>query len=278
MKATIRSLMMVLIAIPVGAAHAQRGMGQKRGVAREGVETEMRALEGTVTAVETHACPETTGHGYWGTHLKLETEDRETFNVHVGPHAAVSSLIEGVEAGDALRVEAFRTDRMPDDHYVARALEWGERTVKLRDERLRPVWAGRRGAGSRAAAPRAGRAARNAGPRTRASSSRGRAMRGQGMCGQSMRRRAPSPLMGRDPERLERAAARLRAKLAAMKGAEGQAKVAAMVKVVDELVGQHLAIMERQRMMRGPERPRRRMGPGARRGPATQPSGRGSGP
>jgi hypothetical protein len=103
---------------------------------------ELVTLSGQLQSIETHACPQTTGHGYWGTHLMMESDEGKPINLHLGPTAAIQSRIAGLEPGQALEASAFRTDRMPADHYVAKTLRWADREVALRDDALRPFWAG----------------------------------------------------------------------------------------------------------------------------------------
>lgn len=128
-------------------ALAQRGMGDPTGVARQAVRPELVSLSGKVTAVESGPCELTTGRAGIGTHAMLETQKGESLNVHLGPQLAVAELAKRLKPGTALAVTAFRTDKMPEGHYVAQSLTLGEETIELRDATLRPVWAGGRGAG-----------------------------------------------------------------------------------------------------------------------------------
>jgi len=126
---------------------AQKGMGDLTGVARQAITPEVVSLTGKVTAVETGPCEMTTGRAGIGTHVMLKTEDGESLNVHLGPQVAVAELAKRLKRGTALSISAFRTDKMPEGHYVAQSLTLGNKTIQLRDATLRPVWAGGRGAG-----------------------------------------------------------------------------------------------------------------------------------
>ncbi len=128
-------------------ALAQKGMGEPVGVARQAVRPELVSLSGKVTAVESGPCKLTTGRAGIGTHVILATEDGGALNVHLGPQAAVATLAERLKPGSAVHLSAFRTDKMPEDHYVAKSLTLGEETIPLRDASLRPAWAAARGAG-----------------------------------------------------------------------------------------------------------------------------------
>ncbi len=134
---------------------AQRGMGDQEGVARRGIQPELVALTGEIEKVIVKPCEKTTGRATKGAHILLKTvsdDKQKTLNVHLGPADAeiVEKLVEELSEGKKVSVSAFRTEKMPEDHYVAQSLTLGEETFKLRDEEtLRPVWAGdgRRGRG-----------------------------------------------------------------------------------------------------------------------------------
>ena len=250
--------LMVALMIPA-SAWAQRGMGEKEGVAQQPVKPEMVELAGTVDSIDTHACAQTTGHGYWGMHMMLRSADDRTLNVHLGPVSAVKEMVAGLEEGTRVQVKAFRTERMPADHYVAQSVSWDDQQVTLRDATsLRPVWAGQLGAGQQGMGRQRGMGGQ----------------RGMGRMGPGpMRGNMGMAMPGADGESMQDALQRLQQKVQAMNEATGQAKVDAMAEVVSELVDQHTAMMKmrmqrRERMMQ--QRPRG-MGPGQGRGPATQP-------
>jgi len=50
-------------------------------------------------------------------------------------------------AGQEISFEAFRTDRMPKDAYIAKSIKAGDKVFALRNDNLRPRWAGGRGRG-----------------------------------------------------------------------------------------------------------------------------------
>jgi len=138
------------------AAHAQRGVGDPTGVAQQAVKPEVVSLSGEVLEVKTGPCENTTGPSLLGTHLLLKAGEGETLNIHLGPAAQVEFLAADLTAGKTVKVKGFRTEKMEAGHYVAQTVAYGDRTVQLRDENLRPVWAGGRGARNRAAGVPAG--------------------------------------------------------------------------------------------------------------------------
>ncbi len=126
------------------AAYAQKGMGDDVGVARQAVKPELVTLSGTVLSVETKVCEKTTGRGLLGTHVSIKTEKGNTLIVDLGwaDAEAVKSVAEKLTVGKAVSVVAFQTEKMPKDRYVAKSLTIDGKTTDLRDEYLRPVWAG----------------------------------------------------------------------------------------------------------------------------------------
>jgi len=131
-----------LIAVP---ALAQKGTGERTGMAASGERPAITSLEGVITDVKEGPCEQTTGRSDQGTHLILDTESGPV-NLHLGPSSEVQSLRNGVDVGTEIRADVFRTDRLPPDAFVAVAVTAGDQTFRLRDaETLRPQWAGERG-------------------------------------------------------------------------------------------------------------------------------------
>lgn len=146
------------------ASHAQRGVGESVGVARMPVKPEIVTFTGQLIAINVGPCERTTGRGGIGVHLMIEpaapsdnaataegadkTAQVEPLNIHVGPAAVVQEMLAKFPIGTQLTVTAFRTDKMPANHYAAQSLKSDGTTVTLRDESLRPVWAGAGGRGN----------------------------------------------------------------------------------------------------------------------------------
>lgn len=136
----------LVLGLGTSVANAQRGMGDQSGVARQAVKPKVIQLEGSILSVETGPCKQTTGRALVGTHVMLQAKDGKQLNVHLGPELAVAPIAKQLPKGTAVTIAAFRTEKMPEDHYVAQSITVGEKVLTLRDETLRPVWAGQ-GAG-----------------------------------------------------------------------------------------------------------------------------------
>lgn len=132
----------------LSTAHAQKGVGDETGLARQAVKPTLTSLSGTVVSVDTKVCEKTTGHGEVGTHFLLKTDQNTTLNIDLGWSEAdvVKNLAKNLAQGKQVTVAAFRTEKMPPDRYVAKSVTLDGATTILRDDNLRPVWAGR-GAG-----------------------------------------------------------------------------------------------------------------------------------
>jgi hypothetical protein len=137
-------LLGLLFAVP---AAAQKGMGEPTGVARQAVKPPIETMSGTIKDIKIGPCKRTTGRSREGAHLIVQTESGKTINLHLGPTAALKDDLDQLSAGQQLTFEAFRTDAMPQDAYVAKSLKAGDKTFDLRDDNLRPRWAGGRGGG-----------------------------------------------------------------------------------------------------------------------------------
>ena len=123
-------------------AFAQKGMGDATGLARRGVTPETVLLSGSLAEVLTGPCEKGTGRGEIGTHILVKGDGPEPWNVHLGWSVAVEQIAGRLTIGQPLAIAAFRTDKMPAGHYVAKSVTIDGQTMELRDDRLRPFWAG----------------------------------------------------------------------------------------------------------------------------------------
>ena len=139
---TPAAILVLLCAMAVPPALAQRGMGERAGVGQQVVKPKVISLSGKVLATETGPCEKTTGRAYVGSHFLLITPEGKQLNVHLGPADAVDDLVGRLTAGKKVTVHAFRTAKMTKNHYVAQSLKVDGTTIRLRDEGLRPLWAG----------------------------------------------------------------------------------------------------------------------------------------
>ncbi len=135
-----------LLAIGADPAYAQRGRGDDIGLARQGVRPEIETITGTVSDLLIQPCEMTTGRSIVGAHVILTTPDRGELNVHLGPATDLSDLVADVQKGDAVVAEVFRTEKLPAGQVIAKTLDLDGQQYVLRDDTLRPVWAGQ-GAG-----------------------------------------------------------------------------------------------------------------------------------
>lgn len=132
----------LLWAVLVPTAIAQRGMGDRVGVAQQAVKPEVVHFMGTVKSIVTEPCEMTTGRSTTGTHFVLTVNDEDELNVHLGPASSVEFAAAKLVVGQEVMVEVFRTEKMKQNHYVAQSLTVDGDTIRLRDENRRPEWAG----------------------------------------------------------------------------------------------------------------------------------------
>ncbi len=122
-------------------AAAQKGTGEPTGVARQAIKPTVTEYSGVVTDVKIGPCEFTTGRSLVGAHLVVRTGTEGAVNLHLGPRDAVQPVIDAAPAGTPIMFEAFRTDAMPADAYVAKSITVDGETMALRDDTLRPTWA-----------------------------------------------------------------------------------------------------------------------------------------
>jgi hypothetical protein len=144
MKRILSILMLtgLVWSIPALGVHAQRGVGESRGIASRADTLDVLTFTGRVVAVVTEPCQATTGRASTGTHFLLRTSADEIRNIHLGPAGEVAELADQLSVNRKVIVDCFRTPNMQANHYVANSVKFGKRTVELRDQSLRPVWAG----------------------------------------------------------------------------------------------------------------------------------------
>lgn len=166
MRQLIGMIAVILVPIWMNSALAQRGTGERQGIARQADRPEVQSIEGTLREVKTGPCEHTTGRSPVGTHLMLEGKDAN-YNLHLGPESEVQDVVKLAKIGEKVAATAFRTDRHADEHYVAVTVMLGDEEIRLRDAALRPRWAGRDGRGGGQTAPRGsgGQVDRGDGPR-----------------------------------------------------------------------------------------------------------------
>lgn len=143
----IALLLALALLLTANLAAAQRGMGDSVGVARQGVVPPVQTFNGTIVSVEVGPCERTTGRSLQGVHLFVDTDAGERVNLHLGPLFAVDHVVDQVEDGLDITFEAFRTDALPEDAFIAKTLRFDGKTVHLRDDTLRPSWAYGQGRG-----------------------------------------------------------------------------------------------------------------------------------
>ena len=106
-------------------AYAQRGVGDPKGIACRVVKREVVSVTGKLIEIRTSLSEATTGRSTVGTHLIVETADGKKLNVHLGPADAVADTVAKLSVGQDVAVEAFRTDNMKTEDFVARSITSG---------------------------------------------------------------------------------------------------------------------------------------------------------
>ncbi len=134
---------LALLAVLAPSTLAQKGTGDEVGIARSGARPQVVRVSGGLLRIKDGPCSNTTGRSPAGIHLFLENEEGDEVNLHLGPSAAVSHMTEGLDEGDRVTARAFRTDKLGENEYVAVRFSTDDNEFVLRDETLRPVWAGR---------------------------------------------------------------------------------------------------------------------------------------
>lgn len=146
MKQLLKSMVLICLMAAYTMGHSQKGMGESYGVTRKGDIPELITLKGVVQEIKKGPCTYTTGKSVSGTHLIVNTTQEVVLNVHLGPTKKVSEFVDN-SINDEIEIIAFRTEKLPKDHYIAKELIYNDDEFVLRDEYLRPFWANKRSKG-----------------------------------------------------------------------------------------------------------------------------------
>ncbi|MEM9648381.1 MAG: hypothetical protein AAF969_07860 [Bacteroidota bacterium] len=121
--------------------HAQKGTGERQGLANDGQFPELIEINGVVSAIKIGPCELSTRKFSSGTHLMISSNDM-TYNVHLGPSAQVKNFV-AQSKNRTIQTIVFRTNKLPADHYIAQKIVLDENELVLRDGYLKPFWADR---------------------------------------------------------------------------------------------------------------------------------------
>lgn len=146
MKRVVKSVVLICLLGVFATGHSQKGMGESKGVASKGITPELVTLKGVIQEIKKGPCTYTTGKSTSGTHLIINTAHEVVLNVHLGPTKKVSEFVDN-SINDEIEIIAFRTEKLPKDHYIAKELIYNDDELVLRDEYLRPFWADKRSKG-----------------------------------------------------------------------------------------------------------------------------------
>ena len=144
MKTTRKILITGLLSFITIMSFGQKGTGNTMGIARNSADYEQMEVSGTIEKIVTEDCENTTGRYANGTHMIVNTKNRdaETVNVHLGPSAQVAGMIKDLKKGESIRIDAFQTRDLDDNHYIAKSFITSEgKTIELRNDFLQPFWA-----------------------------------------------------------------------------------------------------------------------------------------
>jgi len=148
MKSLLTFIITLLFSlVVVNSAFAQKGMGDETGIARQGLTPVVVNITGELLEIKSGPCENSTGKGKIGIHLILQKKGGQRLNIHLGPESAVDHVVEQLVLKQQLSVDAFHTEKMPDNAYIAKSISINEKVIHLRDENLRPSWAYPRGSG-----------------------------------------------------------------------------------------------------------------------------------
>ncbi len=141
MGRTFKSLVVIALVVCC-TAYAQRGIGEHKGIAKGEIPVDLVELDGVVQNVKEELCSHVLGKSVSGMHLTVMTTTQEEVTIHLGPVWAVSIWTEGIHDQN-VKLVVFRTAKLPQNHFIAKELEWDGQKAVFRDGYLKPFWADR---------------------------------------------------------------------------------------------------------------------------------------
>ena len=142
---------LVTIALIVGAAaaffaaqdaFAQKGKGDVEGIAQKAEKPEVVEISGKLKRVKIGPCEKSTGRAEEGVHLLLQDEKENEINLHLAPKDVVGPVVKDVRISQKVTAKAYQTEKCAEHEYIAQNFSFNDKTYRLRDEKLRPYWAG----------------------------------------------------------------------------------------------------------------------------------------
>ncbi len=138
----MKKLLVVSVMMLTAASAFGQGMGQRRMMYDQATVT---TISGTIQSVDT-----LTGRRGNFQLIQLTVKDSSgTIKVNVGPAAFIDQQGISFKAGDAVEVTGSKIQFNDNDVMLAAVIKDGGKTLKIRDDSGRPVWAGRRMGGMR---------------------------------------------------------------------------------------------------------------------------------
>ena len=125
------------------AGQAQQGNRENEQLAYNEPQHEVLYLSGVVSEIKVETC----GHDNRPNRacMYLVVGAKRGHTLHLGPALAVSKYTKGLENGKKITALVFKTDNMPNNHYVIKEFTVDQQNRVIRDDKLVPVWSGSKG-------------------------------------------------------------------------------------------------------------------------------------
>src|SRR6056297_2171065 len=142
-----KSILFAVIFLSISSmSFAQRGTGNKAGIARNNSNNVTESISGRLLKILNEPCTNTTGRYDKGMHFIVDRKDKggTNLNIHLGPASEVSEMTNHLKPGQEIRLKVFKTEDLPDNQFIAKSFTSNNETYKIRDDDFRPFWAVKR--------------------------------------------------------------------------------------------------------------------------------------
>jgi hypothetical protein len=133
----------VILMLSFSVCYSQKGANDQYGIARLRQSIAIEKLEVEILKIVEGPCENTMGRSDSGTHLIVRNmADGKQLNIHLGPTNQMQTLVALLPPGKKISAEVFRTPKLAEDQYISKELVIDDLVYEIRDQDLRPFWAG----------------------------------------------------------------------------------------------------------------------------------------
>ena len=103
-------------------------------------EQDLITLSGKIRAIKTKLCERNQGGSRVCFHLTVLTSQQKEIDLHLGAKDIVGKVVNQLAVNQILAFDAFRSQQMPENSYIAKTLSLDDRVIHLNNDVTTPNW------------------------------------------------------------------------------------------------------------------------------------------